>query len=89
MWRDECLLLDMLCAARRAIAHVSGLTIEQYLKSDLYQDATLRALETVGDAASQISERTKLKHPEIPWRKVINFRNRVVHAYFNVDLEVV
>ena len=47
----------------------------------------LKAVEIVGEAASRVSADTKEAHPEIPWPKIIGLRNRLVHAYFEVNLE--
>ena len=49
--------------------------------------AILKAVEVVGEAASQVSPEGKEAHPEIPWAKIIGMRNRLVHGYFNVNLE--
>ena len=51
------------------------------------QLAILKAVEIVGEAASRVSADTKEAHPEIPWPKIIGLRNRLVHAYFEVNLE--
>ncbi len=47
----------------------------------------LKAVEIVGEVASRVSADTKEAHPEIPWPKIIGLRNRLVHAYFEVNLE--
>lgn len=51
--------------------------------------ATLRRLETMGESARQLSEGLKEAHPEIPWRDVADFRNRLAHGHLDVDLGVV
>ena len=51
--------------------------------------AVVRSLEIVGEAASQISPAYRDAHTEVPWHKVIGMRNRIVHAYFDIDYEVV
>ena len=55
----------------------------------MLQFALVRALEIVGEAAARISEPTRTGHPEIPWTAIIGMRNRLVHGYFDVDLEIV
>lgn len=89
MRRDEAYLLDMLVAARKAIAFAEELTYSQFVKSDLHQNAILKVLEIVGEGASRISEDTKKKHPEISWPHIIGLRNRIVHGYFEIDFAVV
>ncbi len=89
MRQDDAYLLDMLVAARKASMFVEGITYEQFVESDLHNNAVFKVLEVLGEAASRISETTKDAHPEIPWLEIIGLRNRIVHAYFEIDLEVV
>ena len=51
--------------------------------------ALLRALEIVGEAASRVSPAMCAAHPEIPWRLAVSTRNRLIHAYFDVNLDIV
>lgn len=51
--------------------------------------ALLRALEVIGEAASRITERTREAAADIPWSLIVSMRNRLIHAYFDVDLNVV
>lgn len=89
MSRDEPLLLDMLFAARRARGHVAGMTQTQFMASELHQDAAIRSLEVIGEAAAQVSAPFRDAHPEIPWRQIISMRNRLIHAYSNISLDTV
>lgn len=89
MRRDEAYLLDMLLAARDAQNFARGLTREQFQASRLHQVAALKVLETIGEAASRVSEPLRATHPQIPWREIIGTRNRLVHAYFEVELDEV
>jgi len=57
-------------------------------KDELLQFALVRALEIIGEAAARVSESTRLSAPEIPWREATSIRNRLIHAYFDVDLDV-
>ncbi len=47
----------------------------------------VRCIEVVGEAASQISPAFREAHPNIPWPQIIGMRNRLIHAYFDVDLD--
>jgi uncharacterized protein with HEPN domain len=49
----------------------------------------IRLLEIVGEAASQVSEGYRTKHPDIPWKNMVALRNRLIHGYFDVDLDIV
>ena len=51
--------------------------------------AVVRLLEIMGEAAREISDALKEEYPEIPWREMVGARNRIVHRYFDVDLDIV
>ncbi len=51
--------------------------------------ATVRLLEITGEAANGLSDEFKEDHPEIPWDRVTPTRNRLIHGYFDIDLEII
>lgn len=53
------------------------------------QDAVIRELEVLGEAAGRISPEFAVAHPEIPWREITGIRHKLIHGYFVVDLEIV
>jgi uncharacterized protein with HEPN domain len=79
----------MLIAARDALSFVYGLSLEQFAASRIHQQAVTKALETIGEAAGRISEQARAEHPEIPWREVTGMRHRLVHDYFEINLDKV
>ena len=83
---DDAYLLDMLLAAREAVEFAVELTYPQFEQGRMHQLAILKSIEIIGEAASRVSAGTKEAHPEIPWREIIGMRNRLVHAYFDVNL---
>ncbi|MGD8626658.1 MAG: DUF86 domain-containing protein [Anaerolineae bacterium] len=89
MRRDDAYLLDILIAARRAIEFLADLTWEEFAASDLHQNAVVRTLEIIGEAASRVSQDTRDAHPNIPWPQMIGMRHRLIHEYFHVDLATV
>jgi len=89
MRRDDAFLLDMLIASRDAIAFVRDLSREQFQASRMHQLAVLKAIEIIGEAAARLSDGTRAAHQEIPWREVIGMRHRLVHGYFEVDMDQV
>lgn len=50
--------------------------------------AVTRAIEIVGEAASKISDETRSAHGGIPWKAIVGMRNRLVHAYFDINADV-
>ena len=86
---DEIRLRHMLDAAREAVAFVRRRT-----RGDLDYDrqlvlALVKGVEIVGEAATQVSEPTRQRLPEIPWERIVGMRNRLVHAYFDINLDIV
>ena len=86
---DRSYLLDMLVAARDAMAFAKGLSYDEFATDRRSQLAILKSVEIVGEAASRLSAETKERHPDIPWREIAGMRNRLVHAYFDIDLRLV
>ena len=86
MRRDDAYLLDILIAARRARRFLEDLTWEEFAHSELHQDAVMRPLAIIGEAARRVSQETRDAHPQIPWRQMAGMRNRLIHEYFRVDL---
>ncbi|WP_158807240.1 DUF86 domain-containing protein [Beijerinckia sp. L45] len=89
MWRDDALLLDIVMAASDARAFVRNLDFEAFLNSRLHQNAVIRSLEVIGEAAGKLTAEFKDIHPSLPWRDMINMRHRLIHAYGDVSLDVV
>jgi uncharacterized protein with HEPN domain len=89
MSRDPSLLLDMLNECRNAREFVAGMTREGFETDLKTQYAVVRALEIVGEAAGTVSDVTQAEYPEIDWRNLVNLRNRLIHQYSRVDLDVI
>ena len=86
---DHTRLRHMLDAARAALTFTAGKTRADLTDDLMLQFALVRALEVIGEAAARVSEPTRAAHPEIPWAAIVGMRNRLVHGYFDVDLEIV
>lgn len=84
---DDVLLVDMLTAARDAVAFLEGCSYEQFQEDRMRQLAVAKAVEVIGEAASKLSEPFRSEHSELPWRQIIGMRHRLVHDYFGLDLE--
>lgn len=90
MQRDDgALAFDIVYAATRIGRFIEGLDREDFHASDMVQSAVIRECTIIGEAARHLSETVKIAHPEVPWPKWISFRNRLIHAYFNTDLDIV
>ena len=89
MRRDAVFLADIVLSADKVAAYLQGLSREHFGADELRQDAVIRHLSLIGEAASSISEETRAQRPDIPWRLVRGMRNMLIHQYFDVDLDIV
>lgn len=90
MNRDYKLFIeDMLEAIHKLTVYTDGLTYEGFEQSNLIVDAVIRNLEVIGEAANKIPKEVRDKYPEVPWRKMSDFRNILIHEYFGIDLSIV
>ncbi|GAB4429294.1 MAG: hypothetical protein Kow00106_24310 [Anaerolineae bacterium] len=89
MSRDLAYLLDILDAARLVQRFAQGMDRAGLAKDTMRQYAILHAIQIIGEAARRVSDEFRGQHPEIPWRNIIGMRNRLVHKYDDVDLDVV
>jgi len=88
MHRDTEYMVDILEAARSIKTYVAEKTEESFLKDPLRQDAVIRRLEIIGEAARRVSEKTRKSFPELPWNDVIGMRNRLIHRYDDIDMAI-
>jgi len=85
---DRVRLQHMLNAAREAVSFVRGKKREDLDRDRLLVFGLVKALEILGDAAYRLSEETRAELPTIPWEDVIGMRHRLVHAYFDINLDI-
>jgi len=83
------LLEDMLDAALKIKRYTRGFDFDQFLNDDKTIDAVVRNFEVIGEAANRIDPDFKIENPEIDWKRIRGFRNRIVHDYFGIDYEIV
>ena len=82
-------LRDMLENAQRAIKFTKGMDYKSFAKDDKTVYAVVRAVEIIGEAAANIPEEVRAQYPHVPWREVKGMRNKLVHHYFGINVEVV
>jgi uncharacterized protein with HEPN domain len=82
-------LMDILDSIEKIESFVEGFDFEEFSKDQKTIYAVVRALEIIGEATKNLPNSLKVEHPEVPWRDMAGFRDKVVHSYFGVDLEVV
>ena len=88
--KSEFFIIDILIAIEKILRKTKHLEFDAFVKDENIVDIIMRNLEIIGEAASQI-----LKQPEfwedinIEWRKIVDFRNIIVHCYFGIDFDIV
>jgi len=69
--------------------HTKAVSKEKLFRNIIIQDAVIRRIEIIGEAVKNLPPDYKRKHPEIEWREIIGMRNKLIHEYFGVNLNVV
>ena len=88
MRRDLLLLGEMIEAAERAHHLADGLTLDELQDDRLRSESLLWNFTVLGEAAGQLSSELKDRFPEVPWQQPARLRNRIVHGYWSIDMEI-
>ncbi len=86
--RDSVRLRHMREAAAEAISYAAGRGVSDLEADRMRALALTRCIEIIGEAAASVSPEYKMAHPELPWKVMAAMRNRLIHAYFEVDLKI-
>lgn len=86
---DHVLLQDMITTAHAAMSAVQGRDPDTLADDHIWTLGLVKCIEIIGEAASRLSADLRDRHPTIPWSQIIGMRNRLVHAYFDIDYEQV
>jgi uncharacterized protein with HEPN domain len=86
--QDEIRLRHMLDAAREAVTFAEDHTREDLDSNQMLVRALSMSIGIIGEAASKVSADVQSAYPEIPWPQIIGMRNRIIHAYFEVNFDI-
>ncbi len=90
MKRDYKLFLQDIIEAMESIEEFLGnMDLNELIEDDKTSSAIIRKFEIIGEATKHLPEDLKEKHPEIPWKSMFGMRDRLIHAYFGIDYELV
>lgn len=84
MWRDDAYVLDMLLAAKKVLEFTKEVDWVRFRHDELVQNAVMRQIQIIGEAARMVSPEYQSEHPEVPWRDMVGMRNRLVPEYFRI-----
>ncbi len=82
-------LEDILDAISKIAKFIEGMTSDQFAKDDKTTYAVIRALEIIGEATKHIPEHVRKNYPKVSWREMAGIRDKLIHDYFGVNIEVV
>jgi uncharacterized protein with HEPN domain len=82
-------LKDILEAMETVEKFVEDMNFEQFKNNDLVSSAVIRKFEIIGEATRNIPQEIKKKYPDIPWKTMVGFRDKLIHFYFGIKYDIV
>lgn len=89
MRNDQDYLQHILDAIDSIHEFTENLDYQAFLNSELHQEAVIRKIEIIGEAVSNLPTKTKELTDKIPWRRIIDTRNKLIHDYTEIRLEMI
>jgi uncharacterized protein with HEPN domain len=86
---DRIRLMHMLDAARQALEFSKGRNRQSLDTDAMYRRAVIHCLQEIGEAAIRVGDGTRKRMPDVPWPQIAGMRNRLVHVYFDINLDLV
>jgi uncharacterized protein with HEPN domain len=87
--RDHELLASIKASVAFIRSYTIGMSIEQFALDTKTQDAVAMRLQDISEQMTRLSEKTKSRHPAIPWDEIKGLRNRISHGYSKIDHEII
>ena len=88
MRHEAAFLRDILNAASKIQTIIAAATEQSFLNDEVLPAAVLHHLTVIGEAINRLSPELRERHPEVPWHQIVAVRHRIVHAYFDLDWQI-
>lgn len=85
---DQDRRVHMIEAGETVLRFMAGRSRTDLDQDEMLRFAVVRAIEIIGEAASKITPTTQAAYADLPWPAIIGMRNRLVHAYFDIDTDI-
>ena len=85
----DLLLNDILESIDKVEQYTRGMSFDAFSNDQKSIDAVVRNLEIIGEAANRLPDDFKERHSNVEWYKVVGLRNRIIHEYFGIDLQII
>lgn len=89
MNRDLAAVADIVESARSIGDYIAGVSRDEFIENEQLQDSVIRRLLVIGEASARLSDSFRDHRPGIPWREIRGMRNRMVHVYDDIDMNMV
>ena len=86
---DLDLLEDILICMDKIHKYIDGITYDGFENDSKTQDAIIRNIEVIGEAAKQLSDDIRQKYHNVPWKEIAGTRDRLIHGYFGVNIDII
>jgi uncharacterized protein with HEPN domain len=88
-FRDTDYLEHIQTAIKKILRYLESIDEGEFRADELLQDAVIRNLEIIGEAVSKLSAALKANYLDVPWTEISGMRNRLIHGYISVNLQIV
>ncbi len=86
---DKLFLYDILESCKQISEYTGGIEEDTFKESRMLQDALVRNIEIIGEAAKNLSAEIIDVNSDLPWKEIMRMRDKIIHHYFRIDLDVV
>ena len=86
---DNLYIQDIVDSVEKIMDYTKGLSFEQFSSDQKTVDATIRNFEIIGEATKNLSDKTKSSYQDIPWKEMAGMRDKMIHDYSGVDLDII